>query len=299
MNYSIVTPGICKAQCSFCIQETIVRKSPTYLDKLSEYLDTLVDDIERGFIDRKYVEINITGGEPTEYDRLADMLNILHQRKDYFNKIVMTTNGHYLIDNWDIISSIIDHLNISRHHYDDKVRRAIFGIKTISDDELKKITKLINDKTCQTKDITLIATVTKDYYLYMAFYQKFIEYCASIGSKCAFRKDYNMENWQVWSVANHYADRFPVLRIGECPVCRQIVTDVDGVNVTWKFSHKTPHKVIFDYERVFQPNGVAYYDWDCLYPVDIIDGRTLANLVENTVSEPYKLKFDEKTGCYL
>jgi organic radical activating enzyme len=234
-----------------------------YLKDLKRHLNALIESqIED-------LEINLTGGEPTLSPYFGRVLDLLKSRKKHFKKIVLTTNGTNLKEHWDSISSVVDHLNISRHSSSKNARVNIFGFDPISDGDIKKIAKQISLKKTGIKDITCVAVAFGKQYENMLFYTNFIRYCKRLGVKCAIRKDYNLPNWDIWAAASIHAEKYKVLRIGRCPVCLQIEQDIEGVNVTWKFSEKNPTDVILDYEYVVQPNGFIYHDWDCRFLASI------------------------------
>lgn len=144
-NLSIHLGEACNANCQFCIahlrylNESKIYNKPTlekekYLLRLNNILN-LLKDISPS--------VSITGGEPTIFEILPDVIDVLIQNN--VRKRTMTTNGsHLLKNNKNILNKLIDykleHLNISRAHYDTNKNKDIMQInENLSDMELKEI----------------------------------------------------------------------------------------------------------------------------------------------------------------
>jgi organic radical activating enzyme len=295
MNLSIVLPGKCNANCQFCFNKN--RKcadieSSEYRDKLFSMLEYFRDNTPDNF------QISITGGEPTLSPHFIHLLNILSIEKynKKFHKIVLTTNGAKFPDYLPEIAKAIDHINISRHHWDIVKRGEIFKTTVISDHQLIQSIHILRGlpilKFSRLKDITYVAVVTKDIYNDIEFYSNFINYCQENHVECAFRKDYNMSPWFSWPMASIFLENFPNnVGRGSCSVCEQWHHNVFDTNVTWKFSMKNPTDVIKDYEYIFAPDGNLYYDWDYKYPVTDI---TLWSKIRNKTDKFQTFKQETK-----
>jgi molybdenum cofactor biosynthesis enzyme MoaA len=111
-NLSIVTPGGCNAKRKFCFWEQ--KETPEdYLINLSNSL------IKAKKLHLK--ELSITGGEPTISPYLPQILEAVKMYN--FKKVVLTTNGVELHNVVDSMRGIVNHINISRHHYDDEINK--------------------------------------------------------------------------------------------------------------------------------------------------------------------------------
>lgn len=127
-NFSIFTDDYCNADCKFCVaqlryqhkslmyQKEHICDSDEYLKRLDEVLK-LVRPLNPS--------ISITGGEPTLCKYLVEILQLID--KYDFRKRTITTNGSGLFilqGNSLIIENLekykVDHLNISRAHFDEK-----------------------------------------------------------------------------------------------------------------------------------------------------------------------------------
>ena len=124
-NLSLMLPGWCNAKCEFCFWERaqLANKFPQkeYATKVADFLDRLPESFR---------QISVTGGEPTISPVFDDVISVIASRKNKFNKMVLTTNGINLDQKASIISGVVDHINISRHHYDDELNNKIFKTNT-------------------------------------------------------------------------------------------------------------------------------------------------------------------------
>lgn len=112
-NISLIMPVGCNAKCSFCYWK---KSDGITIDRFKFICDTLPIIFE---------QISITGGEPTLDSNLIEYLKIARKR---FKKIVLNTNGFKLMKEH---FKYVDHVNISRHHYDDLINNNIFQTITV------------------------------------------------------------------------------------------------------------------------------------------------------------------------
>ncbi|MCL2652084.1 MAG: hypothetical protein FWD60_13815, partial [Candidatus Azobacteroides sp.] len=66
-----------------------------------------LDKVCKKLINLQHFEINITGGEPCMSPYINDILKLLRERRMWFEKIVLTTNGSFLMDNWENIINTV------------------------------------------------------------------------------------------------------------------------------------------------------------------------------------------------
>ncbi|MBM3199529.1 radical SAM protein [Candidatus Woesearchaeota archaeon] len=157
VNLSVFVSDYCNASCNFCVAQLryfhdgvdyikpVITDEKEYYGKLKVMLDT-VKPLDPS--------VSLTGGEPTLDPKLPMILNIL----DSYNvrKRTITTNGSGLLkkvkgSNDTILDRLADyklqHLNISRAHYDEKTNDRIMGLKNppLSDSELEEIIRISNE----------------------------------------------------------------------------------------------------------------------------------------------------------
>lgn len=147
INLYINPSLICNADCGFCIAKTddklVCKKmlnSEKYIEKLDEVLSILkpVDP-----------SVSICGGEPCLDDKLVNILALL--KKQRVRKPILGTNGSGILENPELLrainSSSLEHINLSRHHFDEDKNQIIMKIKKfISNVDLRKIIDSIDKK---------------------------------------------------------------------------------------------------------------------------------------------------------
>jgi molybdenum cofactor biosynthesis enzyme MoaA len=246
-NFSIIVPGNCNGHCSFCFWKK-TECCPDYLDKLKEILDSMPPEFK---------QISLTGGEPCMSSYLKDILKLID--KEQYPKVVLTTNGTNLYNTLGDIAEIkiIDHINISRHHYIDGVNKKIFNSSAIiNSSELLDVIELAHQKEI---DVTLNCVLTDFLYSKSALIM-FINYAKSLGADAVcFRKQHGTLEA---SKQESLFEQYPVMGTGGCPVCRTKLQKINGVNVFWKASCSEPSKELGEmYEAIMHPDGKVTLDW--------------------------------------
>jgi len=250
-NFSIVLPGGCNAKCKFCFNvKPPIESLPIgyYLRKLTQCLNEL---------DKQFYQISLTGGEPLLSPYIDFVLSTIFGFKHKYTNIVLTTNGTQLLNKIDMVSLTVDHINISRHHFNESDNKNIFGGSYNEDD--KSLLMAIDEYGKRGIDISVNCVIndstTKD------FIDNYIEWGKSLGVYAIrFRKENG--DLKPTPVELEYSD-YKNLRHGECPVCRTDLQRIKGVLVYWKSSTLEPSDMIKNkiYELVFQPDGNIYEDW--------------------------------------
>lgn len=148
-NLSIFVDDYCNADCKFCVAqlryENIAKayEKPKIEDD-EEYYRRL--DKVLSYIEPLNVSVSITGGEPTVSPRLIKILELID--KHNMRKRTITTNGSYLLNEVEgktildhLIDKKMDHLNISKTHYDEDINKKIMRYKKgyCSNEDLAKI----------------------------------------------------------------------------------------------------------------------------------------------------------------
>lgn len=124
----------CNAKCQFCI----------YADDASKYNEKKFIEVLKEMSSKiKIRKVAISGGEPTLY--WDNFKNIVHHAKEWAPnaELSMNTDGFRLKKLFeDPDYKLFDFIQISRHHWDDKINDEIFKTKTPTSEELKEIASL-------------------------------------------------------------------------------------------------------------------------------------------------------------
>ena len=129
--FYINVTNACNAKCEFCSNSLKDNKELNYKE-LEEILDQIHDKIYR---------FAISGGETLiDSKRLEKVLDIVDK---YNIKITLNTNGYFLKNNIDLLNKYnnIQSVQLSRHHYDDKLNDEVFKINTLPLKEIRDIDK--------------------------------------------------------------------------------------------------------------------------------------------------------------
>jgi len=250
-NLSIVLPGGCNGKCDFCFWKK-TKPCNNYLEKINNILTGLPSQFHR---------LSITGGEPTMSPYLNKILEMID--KNIFDHTVLTSNGHKLFDVVPILEGKIDHVNISRHHYNDDINNSIFKSKMITTEKLKDVTKKLNEIGI---DVTFSA-VLNEYLNNDENIKKYIDFAKKCGaSQVFFRKPHGtLEPSDVEKIYENYD-----YKESYCPVCRTKNQIIENMKVSWKSSLEEPSKELgFIYELVVNENGDLTKDWEGSLKVNI------------------------------
>lgn len=268
-NLSLVVPGGCNAKCDFCFWKKS-KPCNNYLEKLNNILEGLPS---------QFYQLSITGGEPTLSPYLESIINIIN--RDIFTHTVLTTNGAKILDFVPKLEGKIDHINISRHHFDDNINDSIFKSKMLTTEELKNVTNELNKIGI---DVTFSAVLNEKLST-KEDTDKYIQFAKECGaSQVFFRKPHgNLEPTEVEKAYENYKSNEY-----SCPVCRTKVQKIDGINVSWKASLEEPSKELGTiYELIVNENAEVTKDWE---------GKLKVNY--NNISENYK-RIVESCGGYV
>lgn len=259
-NFSIVMQGGCNAACPFCFNKGQSSFTPApmgyYLSELQRVLKTLPE---------QFYQISITGGEPLLSPRIIPVLGVLMPFKDKYHNILLTTNGTGLIEHRDMIAAVVDHINLSRHHWDEKENQRIFGgTYSLMDKDIKEI---IRQYSKDGIDISVNCVINDE--TQRGVIETYVDWARNMGFMAVrFRK----ENGDITPtpVEASYSEH-KVVWNGKCPVCRTKLQYINGMQVFWKSSTLEPSDTITDevFEVVFQPDGNTYLDWMGKKPIDI------------------------------
>ena len=282
-NLSIILPGPCNCKCKFCFWKE-QKVCDNYLDRVSYLINSLSDEFH---------QISITGGEPSLSPYLIPVLNIIKESGVY-DKVVLTSNGTNVTERlvYPAVGDVVNHINISRHHYDPDKNASFFGIRYeyIPDDA--KLTSICNMYARKGIDVTLNCVysdafcVTSDEAY--SFVSRYVNFAKKVNASCvSFRKEHGNLNETFLEQTFTKTYGFKKIKAGECPVCRSHTQIIDGMNVVWKASVSEPSENLGSiYEVIIHPNGNLTADWDGKH---ILEENTKTNEESQMNSDQLKL----------
>ncbi len=270
-NFSIVLPGGCNADCSFCFNK---EQNNTKKADLGVYVSNLINTLNN--LDDQFYQISLTGGEPLLSPYIDTVLSLLVAYKKKYSNILLTTNGTGLLDKIDLVSLAVDHINISRHSSNENENNYIFGGSySMSDTELLEIVDKYGERGI---DISVNCVINDD--TTKEFINDYILWSRNMGLfGVRFRKENG--NLAPTPVESEYSS-YKVIWEGSCPVCRTTKQMIKGVDVFWKSSMLEPSETISDsiFELVFKEDGNLYSDWNNKNIIDITpEHKTIETIV--------------------
>lgn len=249
-NLSIVVPGGCNANCQFCFWKK-TKTCNNYLEKMKVTLSNLPS---------QFYQLSLTGGEPTLSPYLEDIVNSIDREK--FRHTVLTTNGANLLEKVNILKGKIDHINISRHHYDDNINNSIFNSKMITTEQLKNVTNELNKVGI---DVTYSAVLSENLSTKEEI-ETYIQFAKENGaSQVFFRKPHGTLD------PTNAEKSFESIESKEysCPVCRTKNQIINDIRISWKASLEEPSKELGTiYELIMNENAELTKDWEGKLKVD-------------------------------
>jgi molybdenum cofactor biosynthesis enzyme MoaA len=272
-NFTIVMPGGCNAKCEFCFWHQ-QKTDKEYLKKLKHTIDTLPS---------QFYQVSISGGEPTISPYFEDIMNMIDT--DRFSHRILTTNGMHLMKHMDIIKEKIQHVNISRHHWDDEINEKIFISKdTIPSSE--HIEECVDELNSAGIDVTFSAVLTDEFITTKEDIIKFVQYAKRTGASHIYlrKKHENLIPHELEKEFGHAK----IVDSHDCPVCRTRIQLIKGIDVHWKTSVLEPSETLTDvlFETIFNSDGNMTADWE---------GQQIIDPLKIRDNNDYP-KFDPETG---
>lgn len=142
VNFYLDLSSACNCKCEFCIAETTYQRKGVdtryYLDKLEEEI-----------INLKHINpsVQIVGGEPTIDNKIYSVIKMVD--KHNLTRPVLGTNGYGLTNELiDCINeSSIEHVNLSRHHYNENTNQEIMRSTKLfgNNDITQRVAKINKD----------------------------------------------------------------------------------------------------------------------------------------------------------
>jgi organic radical activating enzyme len=216
----------CNSNCFFCVAEKGNREISNF-DKLQHVIKELVDNEVAS-------KVVLTGGEPLLHPQFTRFLDILDTYDIMYYSL--NTNGTLLptfID--EIKRSKLKHINISIHHYNDKLNKLIMG-NCLTFEDIKDLRKKIPESI----EIRLACTITQ--YLHSEEdIVKYIEAAKNIGvNNVIFRNEY--------SGFNRYLAAFQKMwgLLYTADICNCGYKLIKGVNAEYRESNTKLKQAICD-----------------------------------------------------
>lgn len=142
LQLSVCPVSYCPAACPFCCAKGTKTERRIDVDTFAAVMRRLKEeDRIRG--------VKITGGEPfTDVGLLNEVISILYEIFGYNLELAVSTNGIGLKRLHEIKDLVhLESIHISRHHYDDRRNRELFGLGDIpGTEELKEIIDSVSYK---------------------------------------------------------------------------------------------------------------------------------------------------------
>lgn len=255
-NFTIITSGGCNAKCEFCVDPMNRAADKSYLANLIKAIQDLPP---------KFRQVSISGGEPTQSKDLESILGLI-QLSGRFDKVVLTTNGYKLKEFADSGAFVgkVNHINLSRHHYDFEVLKKIFGTKNIPDD--KSIKQTIRKLNQQGIDVNLNVVYEDDKHPeegFLPFVERMVQYAKLIcATSVTFRHDHRAGVLDETKAERKVKKTHTAVANNSCPVCRTDTYIVDGMKIYMKASMlETDTPEHGPHELIYHINGTLCVDW--------------------------------------
>lgn len=262
-NFTLVLPGPCQAACDFCNWKQD--------DKIGRFMTNLENIFisEPRILPSKFRQVSISGGEPTMSPVFGEVLEILNNAKRLgrIDKVVLTTNGFHLLNCIPGMVGTVDHVNISRHHHDDKINASTFNTlvtKLPDETDLKEIIKTLNKKGIDVNFNCVMNPRNDDFNLFEL--QSFIGFAKNVGAtSIAFRNQY--DNYKASELQEEVEENYLATTEQSCPVCITKTFTISGMKIKFHHSSNEPtESELFDkdetYELILHGNGKLTRDWE-------------------------------------
>jgi molybdenum cofactor biosynthesis enzyme MoaA len=271
-NLSIVLPGNCSANCSFCFGKN--KKTDLsvkeYLVELRKVLNALP---------KHFKTVSITGSEPTESPYLIPVLKELQSYIRYsgeLDRVVLSTNGLHLkkivnsSQHQELLKNVLTHVNVSRHHYNMMKNREIFNVDRDSVNVPCTISLQIIRERLADLDIEMSLSFVYDNstfnYDNMENFIEYAKHVGVVGLRCRYDQQLT-DSLDPSALEDEYL-QYHTIDETFCPVCRHKVQSIDGMKVTWIYSLLEPStEMNAIYELIFQHDGRLTADWEGLTEV--------------------------------
>lgn len=256
-NLTIVLPVNCNADCSFCSWKKSGQNEVVSNSKFINQLRTTM-----GELPSEFKQVTISGGEPSLYPYLEQVMEIISECKQ-ITKVVFTTNGSklYEIANKSWFTNVVNYINLSQHHHDQNFNIAEMGTRQLLlEREISELSEYLSGYGIPINfNCVLSDNVEAKYKL--QFIYDFVDKAKQLGiNSITFRADY------FETTEPHYLESLlgKPMSVSSCDVCRKATYLVNGMNVNFTNSVFEPADVLGSdilYEAIIQPNGKITTDW--------------------------------------
>lgn len=284
-NMSIHVTDKCNADCGFCIAHL------RYLNEGLTYLKPEIDSEEKYYKRLEEIlnltkaispSVSITGGEPTINKKLPTILKILANHN--VRKRTITTNGTGLYHKVSMSSNTIldaladyklEHLNISRAHYNNKLNADIMVMKEHLMPE-GMVEEIIQEAKLKNMKVRLSCALLKNGISSYEDIMKYIEWGVKIGAdNVIFRQLMEFDNTKV--------------KPGRIPdYCKNEEIDLMPI---WNYFDS-----IEDFDLYHQVLGYYYYVEVRKYKGINVVSESADLRIINSQLEKYKEKFNQPTA---
>ncbi len=258
-NLTLVLPGPCNAHCSFCTWEREADESG-FLSSLYKLMLHLPPNFR---------QISISGGEPTLSPELSSVLAAMEILKvqGKIDKVVLTTNGSNLHGVVNLFANSVDHVNLSRHHYDDETNQNIFKCAAPLYDNISNSIGILECLGIDT-NLNCVLNTSRD----QTFLSHYIAYAKKIGAhSVTFRNMYN--DYSESELLAYLRKHYKATSVSSCPVCRTEEYLANGMKIRYHISDEEPTSNTElqqeTYELILHPDGILSEDWTKQKPVSI------------------------------
>jgi hypothetical protein len=186
-----------------------------------------------------------------------------------------------------VVNGVVDHINISRHHYFDSDNRSIF--KTNGVPSGKELGEIVRDGDYEADfcfNCVIAPSVTA------RFCEDFIDWSRDFGNIAAVNFRIYHNSMEDCSAQEAFEKKYGATDVSTCPVCKVVRMNVRGMQVNWKYSVLEPTQH-WDgiYELVMQPDGRLTADWAGKLEVDPakIEGGSVAKTNRELAEELIEL----------
>ena len=263
MEFYLVLPGRCNAQCPTCQWEQ-VKESENYLDNLKEMLENWPTLEEQTNI--QFCPLYIIGGEATLSPVFTEVIELIQPYRSKFSFTSLITNGVNLMEYIPFLQDKINQVVFTRYHFSDEVNDRAFHTKMPSTEQIGQIARELNKHNItsavnvpMTDDIATIEDITN------------MIRCAkmcNVSSICFESYSNNAQN----PLRDAFND-FIVINNTESPHEFTRAQVIDGFTVKWVQKNSDPR---FWSELILLPNMRLTSDWKGAQGYHLRDGRLIS-----------------------
>ncbi len=267
LSIKLVIPSGCNMRCPFCFNNLNRSTACHNIDDFKEnFMPSLLNivNVSKRINPNRTISLDITGNEPTfNVSLLRFVLRSIRKNKVSFDKVVLTTNGYQLDNVMEDMNGVVDIVNISVHHYNERKRSEAFGRSEMVSDTnyYKHLTEQLKNNGISVSAIAVIYKSLDEPI--EQFIHKFVTWCKNVG----------FESLRVRS--NFYAqDSFFVNYLNALDGTTVVTKGLafknfkhDDFDVTFFMGVESLIPYVVGVEAVVDDNGLPYLDYGKQYPL--------------------------------